>query len=271
MVMTRKGKPKKRTMHTVVVEQRQQKVAELYLSGKPQHVIGEIVGVTQAQISHDLKALREQWRQSAEMSFGDRQALELAKVDQLEEFAWEMLRKSSEDSEVDSREVEKQLRAAQTGGQGNHGPYRLRIVKELTKHSRKGQAGSPAWAQQILNCIEVRCRMFGVIKPDSSTTNVNVNVLNWTQLLEGLQGTPPVDPIEARIQQALQEGPADGDNLPGPGGAALADHRGPADAANADPLPPGGGASSPEGPPDEVRPLGPSGLPYGLKEEVPDA
>jgi hypothetical protein len=62
--------------------------AGLYLRGKTQTEIAQTLGVTQQQISYDLKIVRKRWEESAVREFAQRKSEELAKVDQLERTNW---------------------------------------------------------------------------------------------------------------------------------------------------------------------------------------
>src|SRR5262249_44621131 len=63
---------------------RRQQVAHLYFQGNLQSQMAAELGVTQATISLDLKALRMEWVQAALMDFNAAKARELAHIDTLE-------------------------------------------------------------------------------------------------------------------------------------------------------------------------------------------
>ncbi|MDB5306898.1 MAG: hypothetical protein JWO38_1100 [Gemmataceae bacterium] len=58
---------------------RRVKVARGYLAGKTQSELASELGVTQACISLDLKAIRVEWRESALIDFNEARARELAR------------------------------------------------------------------------------------------------------------------------------------------------------------------------------------------------
>ena len=82
------------------LELRRMCINELYLKGKQQTEIAEIifsrfgVKVSQQTISNDLKAIREEWKKHSAMLIDDRLSLELAKIDQLERDYHAMFEKS---------------------------------------------------------------------------------------------------------------------------------------------------------------------------------
>ena len=71
-------------------DQRRERVARLYVSGKSQRAIAVIVGVSQPTVSNDLEEIRKQWLSDAKMNFAERQAKELAKIDAVEAEAWDV-------------------------------------------------------------------------------------------------------------------------------------------------------------------------------------
>lgn len=128
-------------------------MAERYLRGEYQTTIAQALHVDQAQVSRDLKALRELWLASAIRDFDAAKAQELAKIDEVERAAWAAWTRSTEDKEVSTRE---------TDG-----------VDEKTKQPRlkkavlrkEGQSGNPAFLNTILTCIERRCAILGLDAP----------------------------------------------------------------------------------------------------------
>ena len=64
-------------------------VGELYVQSWTQTRIAHELGVTQATISTDVKALHEQWRDSGVRDFDLARSIELEKLNLLEREAWE--------------------------------------------------------------------------------------------------------------------------------------------------------------------------------------
>ena len=69
-------------------------VADLYLKGWYQSDIAAKVGVTQQQISNDLKVIYRLWKQSAIQDFNTLKERELIKIDNMERTYWEAWQKS---------------------------------------------------------------------------------------------------------------------------------------------------------------------------------
>jgi hypothetical protein len=146
------------------VEARRVEVARRYLRGEMQSEIAESFGISQAQISYDLKAIRAAWLQSAIRDFNAARAEELAKIDQVEGEYWQAWERSKKDKETENLEGDGTLDQA----------TRKPKVTKITKR-KEGQSGNPAYLQGILTCIERRCKILGLDAP----TRFNIN---WDEL-----------------------------------------------------------------------------------------
>lgn len=129
------------------LEERRTEVARLYVQGLTQHEICKRFGVSQPTISHDLKRIREAWRNSAIRDFDALRDEQLAKVDEAERRAWEVFERSREDAVKTRREVD----ADGKFGEG----YMERV----------GQAGDLRALDTVLKCIERRCKLLGLDAP----------------------------------------------------------------------------------------------------------
>src|SRR6516162_9051891 len=123
-----------------VVNHRRLRVAELYLTGKFQSEIGQLLGVSQQQVSHDLKAVQQQWLASSIRDFDAIKAEQLAKLDAVERAAWQSWKVSLKPREI----------TVQEAVEGEHPSKKASLRKE-------GQAGDPRFLQVIQKCIEQRC------------------------------------------------------------------------------------------------------------------
>lgn len=79
------------------VEKRRAEVSDMYIKGHSQAEIARKYGLTQSQISQDLKAIRKEWRNSRVRNFDDLVDEALQKIDKREREAWEAWEKSKED------------------------------------------------------------------------------------------------------------------------------------------------------------------------------
>jgi hypothetical protein len=128
-----------------VVNHRRQRVAELYLTGKLQSDIGQVLGVSQQQVSHDLKIVQRQWLASSIRDFDTHKAELLAKIDAVERAAW-----AAWDRSLQPREVTLQKRI--TG----------KDPRDEASIRRETPVGDPRFLERIQKCIEQRCDILGI-------------------------------------------------------------------------------------------------------------
>ena len=121
-------------------------ISSLYLQGITQAEIGQRIGVSQQQISYDLKVLRKRWLQSSIVNIDEAKARELARVDHLEREYWEAWEKSKNpvktiaSKKVDGQQTEKTI-------QGETG------------------TGDPRYLSGVQWCINKRCEVLGLDAP----------------------------------------------------------------------------------------------------------
>lgn len=140
------GRKKSNQRSQTEILQHRAAIAELYLSGATQMQIADELGVSQATISRDIKAIHEAWRESALVDFDDAKARELARIDKLEREAW--------DAWEDSKQARKRVTATSKGGKG-FDTDNARVVTE-------NQSGDPRFLNQIERCIKLRVAIFGL-------------------------------------------------------------------------------------------------------------
>jgi transcriptional regulator with XRE-family HTH domain len=128
-----------------------QTIAERYLRGDYQADIAQDLGISQQQVSYDLKAIRAQWIAATIRDFDAAKAQELAKIDQVEAEYWKAWARSQEDKEISYSE---------TGVKGSKSGSRS-----------EGQAGNPAFLDGVLKCITKRCEILGLDAPKRFTIN----------------------------------------------------------------------------------------------------
>ena len=126
---------------------RRQKIAERYLRGEYQTTIAADLGINQAQVSRDLKAIRQAWLASQIRDFDAAKAQELAKIDHVEAAAWVAWARSTADKETIIREAD-----------ANQKP------KKAVRRT-EGQAGDATFLRVVLDCIERRCKILGLDAP----------------------------------------------------------------------------------------------------------
>jgi transcriptional antiterminator len=69
-------------------------ITKLYLEGKWQHQIADILGLSRQQISYDLKMIHSEWRDIPDPALRELRNRELARIDNLERTYWETWEKS---------------------------------------------------------------------------------------------------------------------------------------------------------------------------------
>lgn len=183
--------------------ERRKRVAQLYLEGKPQWEIATIVNVAQGTISKDLTWIREQWTKSAVMDMNERMALELARIDRLEEVMWEAWWRSCQDAEGETiRRVkvpQEKMRVGPGGKLIPTGETEYVVSKELVEKYIKGRLGDVRYAERVSWCIEMRCKLTGLLKPDKTTNNV---VVLPDGFWESLSQRPEMDdPLQRKIRE----------------------------------------------------------------------
>ena len=122
-----------------------QKIAGLYLTGKTQDAIAQELGVTQQQISYDLKTIQERWRKSALVDLNEAKQRELERIDVLEREYWQAWEASKGEQ---SRST-----ASKTGDVS-----RAQVVKYES-------AGDPRFLAGVQWCVEQRCKILGLLAP----------------------------------------------------------------------------------------------------------
>ena len=133
------------TYNAARVEARRQEVAARYIRGEYQSVIARDLGITQSQISYDLKAIRAEWLKSTLRDFDALKSEQLAKVDEIERAAWEGWQRSLLPREVTVTEASEGAR-----------PGRKATMR------KEGQGGDPRFLQVIQKAIDQRCQILGI-------------------------------------------------------------------------------------------------------------
>jgi hypothetical protein len=158
------GTGKRRSASQLARDRR--KIADLYLQGWLQTDIAEELGMSQATISNDIKALQAEWVASAKVDFATARAQELAKIDRLEREYWHGWVRSCEDAE----------QITQEGTSEN--------VSKI-KRTRKGQAGDTRFLQGIQWCVERRCKILGVDAPVERKYEIGPQLAKAIEALPG--------------------------------------------------------------------------------------
>ena len=142
-----------RKRNKIQIEKDRREIAGYYLKGWGQYQIAEAMGYTQQQISYDLKAIREAWKQEMIGDFSEAKAKQLMKIDALEAEFWDQYQESKKRHDEDG-----------TVFVGTNGePLRL--------------TGNPKFMEGILSCIKERNKVLGIY--DDPGTDKKPLVVKW--------------------------------------------------------------------------------------------
>lgn len=145
------------TRRNVEVVDRRRRVAELYLSGKMLTEIAETEGVDKAQISRDLKAIRQEWRTSTLLDFSEAQNRELAKLDALEQTHWRAWERSigvATTIKVEYKGIKPLDSEPDTEPEFGQTVERSETSVKLV--------GDPRFLDGVYRCIAERCKILGI-------------------------------------------------------------------------------------------------------------
>lgn len=135
---------------TVKVDHKR-RIAELYLRGINQHTIAAELGISQGQVSLDLKSIRKEWLDSSLFDFNARQAEELAKIDNLEATYWTAWERSLKDVSTKTKRAFKSLASEASSNE----------ISETVQQ----KTGDPRYLEGIRWCIDKRCEILGLNAP----------------------------------------------------------------------------------------------------------
>lgn len=136
-------------------EKRREGVANLYLQGKSQRFIAEKLQTSLGTVNRDLTTLRNRWKQNAAADMDEAIARELAKLDRLEEQAWESFVESKKT--VEKGQGKRKTPPAKRGQKAKESENSF--VKQIET------AGDPRFLNIVENCIERRCKILGIDAP----------------------------------------------------------------------------------------------------------
>ena len=141
-------------------QERRFKIASLYLQRKMQSEIAAEVGVSQQQVSYDLKFLREQWLASSLRDFDAARSEELQRIDEVERQAYAAWHRSQQPREVSLTEQTE-------GGEvvSADGTSQPKRPTRKASMRREGQSGDPRFLAVIQKCIDQRCVILGLESP----------------------------------------------------------------------------------------------------------
>jgi hypothetical protein len=168
-------------------------IATLYLQGKLQFEIAQILSTDQARgytltqqtISRDLKMIQRDWQRSTIVKFDEARAQELAKIDNLEREYW----RAWERSKTEKKHSEKE----KTEGMQ---------LKEVTRVEKWELIGDHRFLEGIQWCINRRCELLGLDAPkrmhifeEDLLSKINWDSLTREQMQRIVNGEEPTKVI----------------------------------------------------------------------------
>jgi hypothetical protein len=157
------------------IEHRRLQVSELGLKGYSQTAIAKQLSVTQATVSNDLKAIREEWRASTIRDFDQNISIELERLNLIEREMWEAWERSKRPSQ-----------SAVLIGEGGTLPARKTL---------KNQNGDPRYLMVALRCHQCRRALLALDPPKrSEATHAEGRKLTLLDVLNHIEKNPPSPP-----------------------------------------------------------------------------
>lgn len=151
------AKPKRNSLER---ERDLEAVKNLYLRGMYQADIARQLGVTQQQVSYDLKIIQTRWAEKTAIDFDLEKQKELSRIDTVEREYWEAWERSK---------GEKVKARQETNGRDKSGkPMVSKAVSE-----KEQMIGNPQFLQGVQWCITERCKLLGLVAPAKLDANVN--------------------------------------------------------------------------------------------------
>lgn len=150
-------------------------VAELRLKGWSQQQIADYLEVDQSTVSRDLKALEQQWKETALRDFALDRAMTLEKLRLAEKEYWDAWQRSQASKETSVREQLRNAIASQEDGLTAGGGR----VKISTKTEQK--TGEAVFLNGVVKCVELQAKLLGLF-PEGATNVAGSIHLNESQL-----------------------------------------------------------------------------------------
>lgn len=140
-------------------------IAQYHKDGLSQSEIATRIGCSRPQIHYDMQTLFRRWREEQMDKIWDIRLSELAKLDLLENTAWDEWERSRLDAE---KNVTKNVEVSAIDNDGQL----LKLPAEEITRTVAGQAGDPRFLEIIRKCIEDRRKIYGLDAPIKTETTV---------------------------------------------------------------------------------------------------
>ena len=133
-------------------EQDLERITSLYLRGLRQIDIATEIGLTQQQVSYDLKTIQTRWRTDTTINLDEAKQKELAKIDELEREYWQ----AWETSKGEKTKARQEINGKDKDGKPN-------VTKQVMEKDQ--MLGNPAYLTGVQWCISERCKLLGIYAP----------------------------------------------------------------------------------------------------------
>ena len=143
-------------------------ITSYYLRGWTQVAIAAEVGLSQQQVSIDIRTIQARWRKDTTINLDEHKSKELAKLDELEREYWQAWESSKSERtkarQESSGKVDKKTKKP--------------VINKATME-KEDRDGNPAFLSGVLSCIDRRCKILGIDAPveQSTTGKVTVHVI----------------------------------------------------------------------------------------------
>lgn len=132
-----------------------ERITGYYLKGWRQVDIAEELGLSQQQISIDLRTIQKRWRENTTLDLDEAKSKELARLDELEREYWQAW-ESSKGERTKSRQE----------STGRVDPKTKKPVADKAMMEKEQRDGNPAFLAGVLSCIDRRCKLLGIDAPE---------------------------------------------------------------------------------------------------------
>ena len=172
--------PRPRHERFKIAERRARVAERLTRGGRRQFEVATELGISEATVSRDVKAIEAEWHQQAVKDVAERKAVELAKINLVEREAWEAWDRSKQDAET--------LRVRQRGTGEDTETETEKVVRS--------QYGDPRFLDVVLECVNLRWKLLGLDKASGASTSC-VTVVGGIDL-DVVVGNKPGLPADRR-------------------------------------------------------------------------
>lgn len=155
--------------HTLELERRKNIVQERYLQGQSLRKIAASLELTPGNVNTILTKLRAEWREQRKEQAAAMLPEQLAKLDMLESQYQAAFERSCQPRKVSGAKTKKGGTGRQTAGQsGAQSGQVMNQDRQETFLREEQRDGNPKFLDGVQRCIELRCRLAGLLSADRS-------------------------------------------------------------------------------------------------------